>query len=629
MDDNLGLTPSSTNANANFTGTDSAAKTMKDLGERVKVTNKLMSSPFSSLMISPTFPTLAASTSTSTLASNSPLSLSLATAPLVSSLSSKSLEHICKVTGTSSNNNSDNGTSSANASQTSTSNSSTSKVKLRTAETLKTTFESTLESPAAEEDMKVKQMQTNKEQKGEEAVKGEKSVPQKTPETKLILPNKKKGFKQIKLTILDLTGIKVNTVMGGNCHSHYSNRHRHSQQQYQQHQQHNQYHQPLHSNFAISAMISFSGSCDPQDMCVVSSRLCSISERLVVESKPVVVPYGMTDSLIAVWSDDEMNESTYKLTRNSNRHSTSTTSSDSKNSNHPSNHDHDHPELGSSSIPPPPEQLQCSLSSCSSRSSTKSSSKNPDQGSCFVSSKHSSVYGKEKGSILLPETQSVLPHLFVSIQDKSSSCSISPNLSVSGYHDPNYSLLNDALDEDEDDDYDDDFHDNDTENCINHNSNHSSNQSNIQNNLYHPSITSSALSSSLHSTTATGHSNAPELDSTDTSSSNNRSNNFESNITQFVHQKKAFLGQGRNGDVGKKTLKASTVTAPRSFRTVTDVHHTSLPEESPVHLPVTGNINQQQANNQMSDNNRIHSNPPIREVYDKNKIKENQDFYNC
>lgn len=60
-------------------------------------------------------------------------------------------------------------------------------------------------------------------------------------------------------------------------------------------------------NFSITASCSFTGSCDPKDLRVVSSGLCTTSGLLVVESQPVVVPSGMTDGLIAVWDDSNQN----------------------------------------------------------------------------------------------------------------------------------------------------------------------------------------------------------------------------------------------------------------------------------------------------------------------------------
>jgi len=56
-------------------------------------------------------------------------------------------------------------------------------------------------------------------------------------------------------------------------------------------------------HFSITASITFTGSCNSSDMRIVSSTLCSKSGRLFVESRPVVVPVGMTDGLIAAWDD--------------------------------------------------------------------------------------------------------------------------------------------------------------------------------------------------------------------------------------------------------------------------------------------------------------------------------------
>lgn len=56
-------------------------------------------------------------------------------------------------------------------------------------------------------------------------------------------------------------------------------------------------------HFSITASVTFTGSCSPSDIRVVSSALCSTSGRLLVESRPVVVPVGMTNGLIAAWDD--------------------------------------------------------------------------------------------------------------------------------------------------------------------------------------------------------------------------------------------------------------------------------------------------------------------------------------
>ena len=59
------------------------------------------------------------------------------------------------------------------------------------------------------------------------------------------------------------------------------------------------------SNVAISASVSFAGSCDPKEMLVSSSVYCDTSGRLVVKSRPVVIPEEMEDGLMAFWDDDE------------------------------------------------------------------------------------------------------------------------------------------------------------------------------------------------------------------------------------------------------------------------------------------------------------------------------------
>jgi len=56
-------------------------------------------------------------------------------------------------------------------------------------------------------------------------------------------------------------------------------------------------------HYSITASVTFTGSCDPSDMRVVSSALCSTSGRLLVESRPVVVPVGIANGLIAAWDD--------------------------------------------------------------------------------------------------------------------------------------------------------------------------------------------------------------------------------------------------------------------------------------------------------------------------------------
>lgn len=98
---------------------------------------------------------------------------------------------------------------------------------------------------------------------------------------------------RLKLTILSLSGIKVrkNTRRKDYHQSKYSTGGECTAPK------------PSTKSFAITASVCFTGSCDPKDMLVVSSGLCSATGKLSVESKPVVVPNGMTDGLIAVWED--------------------------------------------------------------------------------------------------------------------------------------------------------------------------------------------------------------------------------------------------------------------------------------------------------------------------------------
>ena len=99
--------------------------------------------------------------------------------------------------------------------------------------------------------------------------------------THLLAPDAK-----LKLTILSLSGIHVQAT------ENYQ-----SNEQYRQEQRRNA------QNFAITASVSFTGSCDPADMRVVSSGLCTATGRLFVESRAICVPNGMTDGLIAFWDD--------------------------------------------------------------------------------------------------------------------------------------------------------------------------------------------------------------------------------------------------------------------------------------------------------------------------------------
>lgn len=69
----------------------------------------------------------------------------------------------------------------------------------------------------------------------------------------------------------------------------------------------------FNQNLHISASVTFTGSCSPMNMRVVSSSLCSTTGRLAVESLPVVIPDGMEDGLVAVWNNTsplDQNDST-------------------------------------------------------------------------------------------------------------------------------------------------------------------------------------------------------------------------------------------------------------------------------------------------------------------------------
>ena len=92
---------------------------------------------------------------------------------------------------------------------------------------------------------------------------------------------------RLKLTIISLSGIHVRAhePQYANCTNNLQEQRRSAQ------------------NFAITASVSFTGSCNPADMHVVSSGLCSATGRLFVESRPICVPNGMTDGLIAQWDD--------------------------------------------------------------------------------------------------------------------------------------------------------------------------------------------------------------------------------------------------------------------------------------------------------------------------------------
>lgn len=88
-------------------------------------------------------------------------------------------------------------------------------------------------------------------------------------------------IRRLKITVLSLSGISVRPFdCSLQTKSHFPNK-----------------------TFSISASVSFSGSCDPNDMRVASSNLCSATGLLSVESRPVIVPDGMSDRLVAVWDE--------------------------------------------------------------------------------------------------------------------------------------------------------------------------------------------------------------------------------------------------------------------------------------------------------------------------------------
>lgn len=101
---------------------------------------------------------------------------------------------------------------------------------------------------------------------------------------------------RLKLTILSLSGIKVQT-------NALRRKRRNQNSPYPSTDESSPLKTISTKSFAITASVSFTGSCDPEDMLVVSSGLCSTTGKLTVESKPVVVPNGMTDGLIAIWED--------------------------------------------------------------------------------------------------------------------------------------------------------------------------------------------------------------------------------------------------------------------------------------------------------------------------------------
>ncbi len=157
---------------------------------------------------------------------------------------------------------------------------------------------------------------------------------------------------RFKITILNLSGISIRSIEHAEKFGSPSRR--------------------CAQNFSITASVSFTGSCDPCDMRVVSSGLCSSSGRLICESRPVIVPNGMTDGLVAVWDD-----SNYK-------------------------------------------------SNCSSSSSTyghglgySNNSQEDLEGCTSLYSTDKIIFGKKKGTILANPT--ARPHLYVTTRDMPSS----------------------------------------------------------------------------------------------------------------------------------------------------------------------------------------------------------------
>ena len=222
--------------------------------------------------------------------------------------------------------------------------------------------------------------------------------------------DKPKKMKQLKVTILNLTGIKVQTIESsatslasstrGRQHDLYyytsslfqnnTNIHNHNHKNNTKSNHDNKNDQKTNTTnvestsklkqlekFAITASVSFTGSCNSSDMRIVSSGFCSLSQRLVVDSLPVVVPNGMTDSLVAIWDDDD---SIYSNKIN--------TSHEPK--------QQELPQQGGPQSPSPKES----------------------RGSLFTEKSNKFVFGKEKGKITISEqSQSTLPHLFVAIQN--------------------------------------------------------------------------------------------------------------------------------------------------------------------------------------------------------------------
>ncbi len=457
----------------------------------------------------------------------------------------------------------------------------------------------------------------------------------------------KRKLQRMKVTILNLTGIKVSSIENGSSSSHRRHHHRHH------HHQRHQYRYPkkdhpkatkqestlkdqlqqniLNNNnmhkFAITASVSFTGSCDPSDMRIVSSGFCSLSQRLVVESLPVVVPNGMTDSLIAIWDDSptsttfcagggEMEGGKYSKDRTSTK-----------------------------------EYLSQGSLSFSGSSGKKTNTNNSH---CVI--------GKEKGKIQLSDESqsSTLPHLFVSMIQIGECPEESIDVDFDHVHDRKEQLNDNGCH----------LHDCNPELPSNNDSPISPQDKEqariqVQQSLdkscsdmatvdseymkskrplqQQHSMTLSALSLSVH------NSIGPDLDETDVSSSENltpaiirsRENAFS------IGDSAAFDGSGSNATLlrsstlspfqsltnireetgtsstypgdefmsqSTKPLRASTI-APPPFHTPTrtSLRQKSLPEESPLILPL-----QNQDRKETPKRRGTPKCPPIQEVYEAN-----------
>jgi len=124
------------------------------------------------------------------------------------------------------------------------------------------------------------------------------STPTTSPQHKQCMESPTDRPRRLKLTILDLTGIRMKgTGTGTGTETNHNNTpiasssSRESNTNIQK------------PKFAATASVSFAGSHDPKDIRVASSGFCSASGRLCVESLPVIAPFGTSDGLVAVWDD--------------------------------------------------------------------------------------------------------------------------------------------------------------------------------------------------------------------------------------------------------------------------------------------------------------------------------------